>query len=266
MVAINLKDTYYDADKYIIEVMESDYNDGYTVLGASVLAFNMIIFIVGKPSDDWDDGWVKKALGAINKTQASALASVSKSYRREDMIFEAMTEMRLIAQFLSSYEIGNIVYYDDYLRSQMYKLAYPKAIQAELLQAIMLRNSTGINYHFDDLVDWIKNHKLPVFFIKSIFFSIVDEIFEMKLDFSTPKFCQNLYVAMEYSQFANAKEVLSKFAVIRDMVLLGINESSNKTVLLNNIIAYIYSNFANPQFAIADIAEKLHISSSYMRR
>jgi AraC-like DNA-binding protein len=267
VVAINLIETSYDAEKLIIDVMERDYDNGYNVLGAPILAFDMVVFLVGKPSESWDDTWLKTALKEITKkTPIKAIASVSTNYKREDQIFKAMTEIRLIMQFLSSYNIGSLIYYDDVIRSRMYKLSYPKSIQADLLQSIMLRNTSKINSAFDDLIEWIDTHNLPIFFIKSIFFSIVDEIFEMNLGFNTPKFCQNLYAAMEYSQFSNAKEVISKFTVIKDMVLLGINESNNKTILLNNIIAYVYNNFANPQFTISNIADEFHISSSYMRR
>ena len=266
VVAINLQEAFYDAEKNIIEIMERDYDNGYNVLGASLSALDLAVFIVGKPSEEWDSAWLESALGEINETKIKAIASISTKYKREDMLFKAITEIRFIIQFLSSYEIGSLIYYDDVVRSQMYRLSYPKAIQANLLQSIMLRNEIKISNDFDSLIDWIKDHNFPVFFIKSIFFSIIDEIFEMKLGFNTPKFCQNLYTAMEYSQFSNVDEVLSKFNVIKDMVLLGINESNNKTVLLNSIIEYVYNNFDNSQFTISNAAEKFHISSSYLRR
>lgn len=267
VVAINLNETYYDADQYIIDIMEGMNANNYNVLGASVMALQIVIFLVGKPNDDFDDGWIRKVLKDINSNTAiKAMASISRAYKREDMIYEAMTEMRLIVQFLSDYSIGDIVYYEDAIRNKMYQLAYPKIIQAELLKSIMLRNDKQIIDAFDELQDWTNEHSLPSFFIKSIFFSIVDEIFEMNLDFSSPKFCQNLYAVMEYSQFSDTKEVLSKFKDMKDMILIEINERNTETILLNNIISYIHSNFASQVFTISNVAETFHISTSYMRR
>jgi two-component system response regulator YesN len=235
------------------------------------IRLNNIVVILGCDTKDENQSKVlalKLIKSFIGKYQSDLRVGVGCFYNSMFQINYSHEEALKVLEYNNILSKSNIICFSDISKKGEKSIQYPFDLFESLENSIRKNDIFSIRDTINQLVYYMKDKNLSMYWAKNICFDTANTITkELLKKYSNSPLLNKPYIERIYGSDINTfEDIESIMEEISDDITnyLKVDQASYELKLLQQIIKYIQENYPNPEFTLQNLADSIQMSTPYI--
>ncbi|MDF2959323.1 MAG: AraC family transcriptional regulator [Paenibacillus sp.] len=190
---------------------------------------------------------------------------VGKIYGDITLINRSYVEATAAIEYKIKVDRGTPIYYADIQDYEHNTHWYPLKEQYKLSQSLKQGDMIVAQESLTEIIGTIKSQGQSFLLLKCMCFDVINTILKIMNDLKIKEFSNQIKELIEYRTLEELEENLQ--TLIKEICeRISNDEESDKQALIHQIQSYIHEKYRNDQLNLDEVAERFHLSSSYLSR